>query len=149
MTADQLARLLPSLQQAYGDDLAEARGLSPEEGLAESVRQIARSLPDGVATPGVLLRVAVVDGVQVGWIWVTLPGPDRPGMAWIDNIEVHSAHRGRGHGRRMIELVEAELAGHGVSRLGLNVFGHNTVARRLYESLGFQVASQQMTKSLG
>ncbi|WP_229403563.1 GNAT family N-acetyltransferase [Micromonospora okii] len=148
MTADQLARLRVPLEQAYGEDLAEARGLSPEEGQAESLRQVARLLPDGVTTPGVLLRVAEADGEEVGWIWVTLPGPEQPTMAWVHNIEVHPAHRGRGHGRRMMELAEAELARLGVGRLGLNVFGHNTVARRLYESLGFEVKTQQMSKPI-
>ncbi|MFD0786162.1 GNAT family N-acetyltransferase, partial [Micromonospora azadirachtae] len=74
--------------------------------------------------------------------------PAGSGRAWIHNIEVHPEHRGRGHARRMIQLVEAELAGLGVTELGLNVFGSNTVAIGLYQSLGFQVAAQQMTKRL-
>lgn len=36
----------------------------------------------------------------------------------------------------------------GVAELGLNVFGSNATARHLYESLGFQVTSQQMAKPL-
>ncbi|TDC59540.1 GNAT family N-acetyltransferase [Micromonospora sp. KC207] len=148
MTAEQLARLRGGLEQSYGEDLAEARGLSPEAARAEAASQIARLLPDGVATPGALLRVALVDGVEVGWIWTALPDADRPGTAWIHNIEVHSAHRGRGHARRMIQLAEAELAGLGVGQLGLNVFGRNTVAKRLYDGLGFRVTAQQMSKPL-
>ncbi|MFF0230604.1 GNAT family N-acetyltransferase [Micromonospora sp. NPDC005254] len=73
------------------------------------------------------------------------PGPTR---AWIQNIEVHPTHRGRGHARRMIQLIEAELAGLGVPELGLNVFGTNTVAIGLYRSLGFEVTAQQMAKRI-
>ncbi|MFC8848118.1 GNAT family N-acetyltransferase [Micromonospora sp. NPDC057141] len=148
MTDDQFAPLRVGLEQAYAEDLAGARGLSPEAARAESLAQIDRDLPDGVATPGVLLRMALVDGEEVGWIWTTLPDADRPTMAWIHNIEVHPAHRGHGHARRMIQLAEAELARLGVGQLGLNVFGHNTVAIRLYDSLGFQVTSQHMVKPL-
>ncbi|MDG4814715.1 GNAT family N-acetyltransferase [Micromonospora sp. WMMD956] len=148
MTDDQLARLRVGLEQSYAENLAEARGLSPEAARAESLAQIGRLLPAGVASPGVLLRVALVDGEEVGWIWLTLPDADRPTMAWIHNIEVQPAHRGRGHARRMIRLAEAELARLGVDRLGLNVFGHNTVAIQLYDSLGFRVAAQQMVKPL-
>ncbi|MEV5820964.1 GNAT family N-acetyltransferase [Micromonospora harpali] len=148
MTDDQLARLRVGLERSYAENLAEARGLSPEAARTEALAQIGRSLPDGVASPGALLRVALLDGEEVGWIWTTLPDADRPTMAWIHNIEVHPAHRGQGHARRMIQLAEAELARLGVDRLGLNVFGHNTVAIRLYDSLGFRVAAQQMVKPL-
>ncbi|WP_343448846.1 GNAT family N-acetyltransferase [Micromonospora oryzae] len=148
MTDDQLVRLRVGLERSYAENLAEARGLSPEAARAEALAQIGRLLPDGVASPGVLLRVALVGGEEVGWIWTTLPGADLPTMAWIHNIEVHPAHRGQGHARRMIQLAEAELARLGVDRLGLNVFGHNTVAIRLYDSLGFQVTAQQMVKPL-
>ncbi|MEO3775496.1 GNAT family N-acetyltransferase [Micromonospora sp. B11E3] len=115
---------------------------------AEAALRIAQLLPDGVATPGTLLRVALDDGVEVGWIWVSLPGPGRPSMPWIHNIEVHPAHRGRGHGRRMIQLAEAEVGRLGHDQLGLNVFTDNTRAIRLYESLGFEVTNQQMRKPL-
>ena len=97
--------------------------------------------------------MARVDDVEVGWIWVTLPeaaGSTDAGSrrAWIHNIEVHPAHRGRGYARRMIQLIEAELAQIGVPELGLNVFGTNTVAIGLYESLGFEVTAQQMAKRI-
>ena len=42
---------------------------------------------------------------------------------------------------------ERELAARGWHELGLNVFGYNTAAIRLYESLGYEVAAQQMTKT--
>ncbi len=37
----------------------------------------------------------------------------------------------------------------GVGSLGLNVFGSNEAARRLYESAGYAVTTQQMQKRLG
>jgi ribosomal protein S18 acetylase RimI-like enzyme len=33
-----------------------------------------------------------------------------------------------------------------MTSLGLNVHGHNTVARSLYHSLGYEVMTQQMRK---
>ena len=36
----------------------------------------------------------------------------------------------------------------GASSLSLNVFGNNTVARRLYESLGYQALAIAMRKNL-
>jgi len=48
-----------------------------------------------------------------------------------------------------MRAAEEELVHRGVTKLGLNVFGGNTTAIRLYESLGYEVISQQMSKPLG
>ncbi|MDG9677427.1 GNAT family N-acetyltransferase [Micromonospora sp. DH14] len=146
MTAPELTRLLGALEQGYAEDLVAHRGMTPESARERTVTQIAESLPAGVDTEGVLLRMGRVGDTEVGWIWVTLPTAAAPNQAWIHNIEVHEEHRGRGYARRMIQLIEAELAQLGVPELGLNVFGTNTVALGLYRSLGFEVTSQQMAK---
>ncbi|MEU4553078.1 GNAT family N-acetyltransferase [Micromonospora violae] len=148
MTAAELARLQGPLEQGYAEDLVAHRGLTPEAARERSASQIRESLPAGAATEGALLRVARVGDTEVGWIWVTLPAAGAAHQAWIHNIEVHEEHRGRGHARRMIQLIEAELAQLGVPELGLNVFGTNAVAIGLYRSLGFEVTSQQMAKRI-
>ncbi|MET8234159.1 GNAT family N-acetyltransferase [Micromonospora sp. NPDC005298] len=151
MTEQELARLRGPLQQAYAEKMVEQRGFTPQAALEHSVHRMGELLPGGVATEGALLRVARVDDTEVGWIWVTLPGAagaTDARRAWIHNIEVDPAHQGRGHARRMIQLIEVELAQLGVSELGLNVFGTNTVAIGLYRSLGFEVTAQQMAKRI-
>ncbi|WP_433263091.1 GNAT family N-acetyltransferase [Micromonospora vinacea] len=148
MTAQELDRLRGPLEQGYAEDLVAHRGMTLEAALKRSADQIQESLPAGVATERALLRVGRVGDTEVGWIWVTLPAAAAPEQAWIHNIEVHEEHRGRGHARRMIQLIEAELTHLGVPELGLNVFGTNTVAIGLYRSLGFEVTSQQMAKRL-
>ncbi|MEH1169503.1 GNAT family N-acetyltransferase [Micromonospora sp. CPCC 205539] len=154
VTAQELTRLLVRLEQAYAEDLAAHRGMTPQAARERSASQLREMLPDGADTEGVLLRLARVDDVEVGWIWVTLPASahatDTAGSqrAWIHDIEVEPAHRGRGYARRMIQLIEAELAQLGVPELGLNVFGTNEVAIGLYRSLGFEVMAQQMAKRI-
>jgi ribosomal protein S18 acetylase RimI-like enzyme len=48
----------------------------------------------------------------------------------------------------MITAAEADLIARGIPRLGLNVFGDNDAARRLYQRLGFEVTAQQYGRSL-
>ncbi|MGW3619886.1 GNAT family N-acetyltransferase [Micromonospora arida] len=148
MTAQELDRLRGPLVQGYAEDLVAHRGMTPEAALERSADQIRESLPAGVATERALLRVGRVGDTEVGWIWVTLPTAAAPDQAWIHNIEVHEEHRGHGYARRMIQLIEVELAQLKVPELGLNVFGSNTVAIGLYRSLGFEVTSQQMAKRI-
>jgi ribosomal protein S18 acetylase RimI-like enzyme len=67
-------------------------------------------------------------------------------MAWVFEIEIEPAFRGHGYGRAAMRLAEAEARSRGMTSLGLNVHGQNTVARSLYESLGYEVTAVQMKK---
>jgi len=94
-------------------------------------------LPDGLATLGHTLLVAMDPngGERVGVLWFG-PSTDDPAMAWIYDIMVDEEKRGRGWGRAIMRAFEGEARARGFARAGLNVYGDNHVARRLYESLG-------------
>jgi len=47
-----------------------------------------------------------------------------------------------------MELAEAEARSRGASELELNVFGHNQVARQLYESMGYTATAIRMKKNV-
>jgi ribosomal protein S18 acetylase RimI-like enzyme len=149
MTDDDLATRTAALTDDYALDLHRSRGLPPDRARIEAQRQLAELLPDGVSTDGTLMFTAEADGVAVGWIWISLPSaPERPDTAWIYEVQIDAEQRGNGYGRAIMVSAERELARRGVTRLALNVFGHNAAAIRLYESLGFQTTSQQMAKSI-
>lgn len=86
-------------------------------------------------------------GEPVGLVWVALDRP-RPGEAWIYDIRVNPEHQGKGYGRALLHAAEQEAARHRSQAIGLNVFGTNTIARRLYESSGYQVTAMNMRKEL-
>ena len=69
-------------------------------------------------------------------------------MAWVNLVEADEAFRGRGYGREAMLLAEAEARGRGMRSIGLKVHGSNAAARSLYASLGYDVITQQMKKSL-
>ncbi len=60
----------------------------------------------------------------------------------------HLLFGGRGVGRAVMTLAEAEVRARDGRELGLNVFGDNVAARRLYESLGYVDVSVRMHKPL-
>ena len=146
MTPAEFAGRRAAQVEGYARNLVESRGMTPDRARAAAAGDLDRLLPDGVDSAGALVFTAKVDGGVVGWIWLGLGNDGDPAHAWIYNVEVDEPFRGRGYGRAVIEAAEAELAGRGVTRLGLNVFGTNTVARRLYESMGFTVDAVQMSK---
>jgi ribosomal protein S18 acetylase RimI-like enzyme len=138
---------IAALRLAYAEDEVRAGHGSVTEVAVRVERQFAELLPDGLATEGQLLFAGEVAGEAVGFLWISLPTADRP-QAWILEISVDEPHRRRGYGRALMLAAEDELRARGVTRLGLNVFGHNPGALRLYESLGFETTSRQMSKAL-
>jgi ribosomal protein S18 acetylase RimI-like enzyme len=106
-------------------------------------------LPDGLATVGHFLLVAMDpdDDERVGVLWFG-PSTDDPAMAWIYDITVDGDKRERGWGRAIMRAFEGEARAHGFARAGLNVYGDNHIARRLYESLGYVETARQLHKEL-
>jgi ribosomal protein S18 acetylase RimI-like enzyme len=142
LTPAELEARRPAMAANYARDVVQNFGVDPDRALAQSAHQIDAGLPDGVATEGQLLRKAVDDGEEVGFLWMSMPGTVYPGMAWLSEIEVADGLRGRGYGSQIIAAGEADLVARGVRQVGLHVFGHNVGARRLYQRLGYRIMSQ-------
>ena len=148
MTQDEYAEYRPLLDRAYADEMVQAGEWLPDEAVGRANENHAEMLPDGVATPGMLLLVAETDadGV-VGRVWIELEHSGGP-EAWIDDIEIDAQFRGRGLGRELLAAAEQVVRERGISRIGLNVHAWNEVARRLYASSGYELTSVRMRKSL-
>jgi ribosomal protein S18 acetylase RimI-like enzyme len=152
-----LRRMTPTefdsvINTAFASFLAEwvtTGQIRQEDVPAEILRRREQTLPGGLDTEHMLLLIGEVDDARVGWIWLALPGaPGHTSTAWVYNVEVDEAYRGKGYGRAMMLAAERELVQRGVNTLGLNVFGTNGAAIGLYEQLGYQIISQQMSKPL-
>jgi ribosomal protein S18 acetylase RimI-like enzyme len=152
-----LRRMLPDefvayLEWATDDYAAELERNGKAVGEAAQVASSASfdsMLPDGLATQGHVLLVAVDpdDGQRVGVLWFG-PSTDDPAMAWVYDITVDEERRRQGWGRAIMRAFEGEARARGFARAGLNVFGDNHVARRLYESLGYVETARQLHKEL-
>ncbi|MFB7516655.1 GNAT family N-acetyltransferase [Streptomyces sp. NPDC056144] len=125
------------------------RGVPEDQARAKAEDSHRRYLPQGLASPGVAIHVIVEDGEVAGHIWTGRIELE-PGRwaAFVYDIEVDEAHRGRGHGRTLMLLAERVAREAGDDRLGLHVFAGNTPAIRLYESLGFRTTFVNSAKAL-
>ncbi|MER5177832.1 GNAT family N-acetyltransferase [Streptomyces sp. NPDC002896] len=120
------------------------RGVTETEARAKSEKDHAALLPDGPATPDMLLSVLEHQGTVVGTLWVAL----RDEGAYVFDVQADERYRGRGHGRSLMLLAEAQAIAAGKPRIALNVFAGNTPAERLYESLGYAPTVYAMYKQL-
>ena len=149
MTSEEFDAWLPRQVAEYAEMIAASGAMPPEAAQAKAVADTVRVLPRGLASPGQLLFRVMAAGTAVGSLWLGVPGPDPdPRMAWVYDIQIDAAYRGHGYGRLAMRLAEDEVRSRGMTSLGLNVHGQNTVARTLYDSLGYEVMAQQMKKSV-
>lgn len=121
-----------------------------QEAAAKSAENLARLLPDGLATKDTHLLLArdAASGDRVGIFWLNLRPHGTETAAFIHDIEVDAGLRGRGYGRAVM-LAGADLARElGSVRIGLHVFAYNETAIALYTSLGFATTDLVMTLPL-
>jgi ribosomal protein S18 acetylase RimI-like enzyme len=85
--------------------------------------------------------VAEVQGRVVGYVRLVPPTSlaANSHVRQIQGLVVARRARGGGVARALLGAARAEAARQGATRLTLRVLGHNTPARRLYESLGYAV----------
>ncbi|MCE2516568.1 MAG: GNAT family N-acetyltransferase [Alphaproteobacteria bacterium] len=57
---------------------------------------------------------------------------------WINSLAVHPHHRGKGHGKVMMDHALALLNNMGAVKVNLQIRGGNTSLKKYYESLGFE-----------
>ena len=89
-------------------------------------------------------------GREAGFIWVAeFPrGFTGEHEAFVLDVYVDERHRGSGLGGRLMETGEEWAREQGMQGIALNVASHNAPARKLYERLGYQIESVQMSKRL-
>lgn len=101
-----------------------------------SVERLARIPIEG-------LLIAEVDGQYAGFLyWFEGRSPYfRPGLqrfGYLHELHVKEQFRGRGLAKLLIERFVADAQARGIRQLFVDTDDTNTVARRLYESMGFR-----------
>ena len=143
MTATELAAYVDVAVGKYAAD-RERAGESPDVALAAAESSFASMLPDGTESAGQHLFTARHDGEACGLLWLGSRWPDQ---GWIYDVELDPRFRGRGLGAAVLAGAARHTRGAGHGWLGLNVFGHNEHARRLYERLGYAVEEEYLRRA--
>ena len=89
----------------YARGLIAHIGMSPEDAEAKVERDVAGVLPDGLATPGTRIWAVEDDGRAVGMVFLGI----RDAGAWLYDITIDEAERGRGYGRAAMTALEDEV----------------------------------------
>lgn len=136
-------------QHEYAQQIADSGQLDLEAATKRSAVEFAELLPEGLQSSGMHLWTALDgEGEAVGLGWIELRRRSAGVSAWIYDIHVEAGRRGEGLGRALMEALQDASRELGATTIALNVFGHNTAAIRLYDSLGYAVTAQQMKRDL-
>lgn len=147
MTEAEYTHLMSYMWEDYAQERARNFRTPVADERADAERQRTQLLQDGLNTPGHHFWTVVDDaGTVVGSLWVFIDEPKK--RAFIYDIEIDAAQRGKGYGRRTLELLEESLRPQGVTRIALNVFGDNAVAHALYRKVGYYTVATYMQKEI-
>jgi ribosomal protein S18 acetylase RimI-like enzyme len=133
--AHQLALLIGALAREEGTAPAT------QDGIAATVTALIENETSNFVLA--TLDDEPVGCVQIAWrvsTWQAAP------YAYLEDVYVVPAHRGRGVGRRMLTTAMQHIAERGAVQIMLDVRMENPDARRLYEHLGFKHADSILMK---
>ncbi|WP_425955953.1 GNAT family N-acetyltransferase [Xylanimonas sp. McL0601] len=129
----------------YAREIQQADEVAWDEALTRSHKDYEELLPRGLDSDGhVLLDVLeATTHAHVGALWLGLRPPS---AAFVYDVHVHPAVRGRGLGRAAMSAGAEWCRARGIEVLGLSVFGRNEIALGLYDSLGYEVVVEALRR---
>jgi GNAT superfamily N-acetyltransferase len=148
MTREQYDAFRLTGEDEYAESIRDSGSLPEAEARAQAAADYARLLPDGMASEGHRFWTAYDGDEAVGLLWLRLKDTSVGVTAFGFDFSVREDLRRRGYGRALLQAAEDECRRLGVVTVGLNVFGHNLAAQSLYEQMGFEVTSIQMSRRL-
>ena len=148
MTQEEFAKFHEDNLEGYAQDIARAFKRPIEGERVRAKEQVTGLLPKGVDTEGHYLFNAIdtKSGNKVGNVWINVD--EAKSRAFLFDIVVYEPFRGKGYGRKIMNLMEKMLKEMKISSVELHVFTYNTVAINLYKTQGYNTASFNMKKSI-
>jgi RimJ/RimL family protein N-acetyltransferase len=131
----------------YAKEHVEAGNWDESESIQKSKESIERLLPNGLETPDQYLFSIVEEETneKIGIFWIAIQNRAKK-SSFIYDIRIDEKYQHQGYGKKTFQHAEAWLKTLNVKKVALHVFGTNTVARNLYQKLGFIETDIQMVK---
>lgn len=145
MNSSEFNEYLRFAVEKYADEHVKAGNWNEEEAISKATKEYERLLPEREKTENNHLFTIRDEDKEVGMIWLA-QHPNDKGV--IFDIHIWEGNQGRGYGKQAMKEIENVAKGLGLKNIGLHVFAHNQVARRLYEKLGYLETDIIMDKKI-
>lgn len=145
MNSEEYQKYLSSAIKSYAEEKVLSRNWNQEESISKAKEEYTKLLPKGEKTESNFLYNILNEGKVVGVIWLTQKSEK---VGFIYDIYIVEKYQGFGYGKEAMKQIENVGKTLGMNKIGLHVFGHNKVARGLYEKLGYQTTNVLMEKEI-
>ena len=120
----------------FAKDLISNQGFEKDKADKFALNQINQFLPNGLNTQNQWIYIAEQEGVTIGHFWIGSKfGQKNHGHLFI--IYIKPDYQKQGYGKTMMNHILNLLKEKNYSRMTLNVFGNNEIAKSLYKKFGF------------
>lgn len=149
MTQLEFNEYFPGDLQHLANELAKASDISDDEALRLATQSYDSLFPKRlVNSPDQCVFNVMESETKVGTLHFGVKREKAKPYVWIWNIEIYPNARGKGYASLTMTALEKEVLKLGISTIGLNVFGHNTPAIKLYKKHHYRTSSMKMPKVL-
>lgn len=148
MNETEFDHYLEFLIPDYAKDLSE-NFIIPLEKASEEAENLMKELfPNKQDSEGQLVYTiySIEEDKNIGVIWYNIQSENK--KAFIYHILINEEFRNKGYATFVLQELEETMKSLGITSMGLNVFGTNPNAHKLYEKLGYQTASTAMGKRI-
>lgn len=145
MSADEFQQYLGYAIENFANEQIKSGNWKQEGAISRATEEHKRLLPDGSNTANNYLFAIRDEELKVGMVWLAKKDDNK---GFIYDINIWEGNQGKGYGKQAMKQVEIIAKEIGLKMIGLHVFGHNKVARGLYEQLGYVETNIKMEKSL-
>jgi ribosomal protein S18 acetylase RimI-like enzyme len=145
MSKDEFREFVGNIEADYAQERSRNLDTNIEDEREVAKRQYAE-IGKGFETGNIRAVFMQVAGDRVGLMVYGYDEKNR--LAYLYYIRVFAEYRRRGYARAALELLEEDALRLGAEKIGLNVFGDNDSAKRLYERSGYRFAFHGMHKKL-
>lgn len=144
---NEFSRYWRRLVSSGKDHMQEAGLMDPGTSFQEAEEELRKFVTNGSKTPGHYF-MHIVNGTEVvGSLWLELR-ERKSTEAYLWDISIEEDHRGMGLGKESMYEIERFAKNKGATRISLNVYRNNTVARNLHSVVGFRESAITMVKPL-
>lgn len=149
MNHEDFQEYVVSSMETYAKEKVASGNWSEAESLDLAKKDYKKLLPKGEKSEFNYLYSIFDTDVNVGVIWIAQKSPENKEEGFIYEIKIYDEYQGLGFGKKaMIEMETIAREELGMKKIGLHVFGHNKIARGLYEKLGYETTNVVMAKPI-
>ena len=145
MNSVEYQKYISTAIKTYAEEKVLAGNWSEQESVRKAQEEYGRLLPNGEKTENNFLYSIVMEDKSIGVIWLARLSEKK---GYIYDIAIEQEYQGFGYGKEAMKLIENVGQKLGINNIGLHVFGHNKVARGLYDKLGYQTTNVLMEKEI-